>query len=149
MKRLLIVLLALLLLAGACPAWAGEKFDDMSIGGIVYYDAFEGKDSQFSGGIKFYEKYLTAATEGHSSLVRQWEEVYRALLEDENFPEYKTGADTRSQNPDHWISTTGSGFANSIADAEQKILDIINNEDSYKADDDKSHAHNGKSFPAS
>lgn len=137
MKRLLIVLLALLLLAGACPAWAGEKFDDMSIGGIVYYDAFEGKDSQFSGGIKFYEKYLTAATEGHSSLVRQWEEVYRALLEDENFPEYKTGADTRSQNPDHWISTTGSGFANSISDAEQKILNIINEENSYTGAGDK------------
>lgn len=136
MKRLLIVLLALLLLAGACPAWAGEKFDDMSIGGIVYYDAFEGKDSQFSGGIKFYEKYLTAATEGHSSLVRQWEKVYQALLDDENFPHYKSGVEQRT-NPDRWSSITGSGFANSIADAEQKILNIINDPDSYQVGDDK------------
>ncbi len=136
MKRLLIVLLALLLLAGACPAWAGEKFDDMSIGGILYYDALQGTDSKFDAGEVFYQQYLEAARKDHPSLVAQWKDVYQALLNDGNFSEYKNGAEQRERS-DNWISTTGSGFANSIAAAELKILDIINNGDSYKADDYK------------
>lgn len=145
MKRLLIVLLALLLLAGACPAWAGESFDPIEIDGISYYDAFKGDDSQFADGIIFYQKYFTAKN-GSSSLVEQWEEVYQALLDDGNFSEYKEGADAR--NPNNWISTTGSGFANSISDAEQKILNIINEENSYTGEGKKAPPQMGSVSPA-
>ena len=131
MKRLLIVLLTLLLLAGTCPAWAGETFNDMSIGGILYYDALQGTESQFAAGEVFYQQYLEAAAGGHPSLVDQWEGVYQALLDDENFLKYKEGAEQVDPNDTSWVSTTGSGFANSISDAEQEILNIINNENSY------------------
>lgn len=148
MKRLLIVLLALLLLAGACPAWAGESFAPIEIDGISYYDAFKGNDSQFADGIIFYQKYFTAKN-GSSSLVEQWEEVYQALLEDGNFHEYKAGADARmAQDDKNWKSTTGSGFANSIAAAEQKILSIINEENSYPGEGYKDAPQMGSVSPA-
>ncbi len=149
MKRLLIVLLALLLLAGACPAWAGESFNPIEIDGISYYDAFQDNDSQFADGIIFYQKYFTAKNGSNPSLVEQWEAVYQALLDDGNFPEYKAGADMRmAQDDKNWKSTTGSGFANSISDAEQKILSIINEENSYPGEGDKDAPKMGSVSPA-
>lgn len=98
MKRIMLALLALMLLAFSFSASAVESktFSDVEVNGVTYYDLLDGKQSDASSGtLNFYQQYLTTSRSAgnkidpsdpkrsaHDSLLSLWQDVYAGLRDD-------------------------------------------------------------------